>query len=292
MPETILVEAITWNLFHGRDHPPDPALLTWRSRLLGISEWGATHVQVNRALLDRFADRLASADWSVALLQEAPPRWLRSLCLRTQAHGASALTSRNLGAALRAWIADRNPDLLASNEGGSNQLLVRPPWRIVEVRRLTLTVRPERRRMVWASLTGPSGQAIAVANLHASAGNDRAAAAEVLHAADTAVRWSGEAPLLFGGDLNVRPQDVPGVFRALRERHALGPPTAPGAIDHLLARHMEVVEPPRALTAEWREVEWREDARRARVRLSDHGPVAASFAPATGARSGPGRSSR
>ena len=49
------LRAITWNLFHGRDFPPDPALLTWRSRLLRISERNATHLQVNRSLLPEFA---------------------------------------------------------------------------------------------------------------------------------------------------------------------------------------------------------------------------------------------
>ncbi len=47
--------AIGWNLFHGRDFPPDPALFTWRSRLLRVTERNATHAQVNRDLLDEFA---------------------------------------------------------------------------------------------------------------------------------------------------------------------------------------------------------------------------------------------
>ncbi len=47
--------AIAWNLFHGRDFPPDPGLFTWRSRLLGCSEANATHVQVNRDLRPEFA---------------------------------------------------------------------------------------------------------------------------------------------------------------------------------------------------------------------------------------------
>src|SRR5262249_148966 len=38
--------AITWNLFHGRDFPPDPELFTWRSRLLRLTERNETHVQV------------------------------------------------------------------------------------------------------------------------------------------------------------------------------------------------------------------------------------------------------
>src|SRR5665809_19696 len=149
------MRAISWNLFHGRDAPPDPQLRTCRSRLLGLTETSATHVQVNRPLLDEFATVLNRDPWDVLMTQEAPPRWLRPLCRRLRAHGASALTSRNLGAAARSCVAERNPDLIASNEGGSNQILVRPPWRIALVRRLTLTCRPERRRMLWVMLERP-----------------------------------------------------------------------------------------------------------------------------------------
>ena len=71
--------AITWNLFHGRDFPPDPALRTWRSRLLRIDERNETHVQVNRDLTAEFATLLAGASWDVALLQECPPRFAAPL---------------------------------------------------------------------------------------------------------------------------------------------------------------------------------------------------------------------
>ena len=39
--------------------------------------------------------------------------------------GRSVLTSRNLGLPLRRAIASRNPDLLKSNGGGANAILVR-----------------------------------------------------------------------------------------------------------------------------------------------------------------------
>src|SRR5918999_3045 len=97
----IVVGVLTWNLFHGRDFPPDPALLSWRSRLLRSTERGATHAQVNRPLLDEFSGWLADRPWELALLQEAPPRWLAELGRRCRADGAIALTSRNLGSALR-----------------------------------------------------------------------------------------------------------------------------------------------------------------------------------------------
>ena len=56
-----------------------------------------------------------------------------------------------------------------------------------------------------------------VANLHASAGLPERAAAEVVRAAEHAVAWSGEDPLVFGGDLNLRPGRDPEPFeRAAR----------------------------------------------------------------------------
>ena len=78
---------ITWNLFHGRDFPPDPALSRWRSRLLRTTERNATHVQVNRDLCDEFAAVLAAARWDVALLQECPPRWAAALAARLRRRG-------------------------------------------------------------------------------------------------------------------------------------------------------------------------------------------------------------
>ena len=119
------VRALTWNLFHGRDHPPDPALVTWRSGSCGRRERNRTHVQVNRDLLDEFAAVLAAADWDVALLQECPPRWAEPLAAATGSAAHRALTSRNSLAPLRALVARLNPDLIASNEGGSNLTLVR-----------------------------------------------------------------------------------------------------------------------------------------------------------------------
>ncbi|HZB06539.1 MAG TPA: hypothetical protein VE449_08110, partial [Thermoleophilaceae bacterium] len=73
------MRVLSWNLYHGRDHPPDPALFTLRSRLLRITERNETHVQANRPLFDEFAGWLAGHEWDVALLQEAPPLWFRKL---------------------------------------------------------------------------------------------------------------------------------------------------------------------------------------------------------------------
>jgi endonuclease/exonuclease/phosphatase family metal-dependent hydrolase len=230
-------------------------------------------VQVNRPLKDEFARALAMLEWDVALLQEAPPRWLERLCRTTGSAGASALTSRNAGAAARALLAWLNPDLTASAEGGSNQILVRQPWRIESIRRHTIASRPERRRMIHATLAAPGGERLAVANLHASTGGGPAARREVVSAASTAVGWAGPAPLVFGGDLNLTPAGAPETFERLAALGLTGA-TGPDAIDHLLARGARPVELPRPLPPERRELP--ADGGRA-IRLSDHDVVVATF---------------
>jgi endonuclease/exonuclease/phosphatase family metal-dependent hydrolase len=268
------MRVLSWNLYHGRDFPPDPALFTLRSRLLRTTERNTTHVQVNRSLRSEFARVLDALEWDLALLQEAPPRWFGELRRRTGSTGVRTLTSRNVCPPAQSAIAGWNPDLIGSWEGGSNQILVRPPARIVEHRELTLTRRPERRRMHWVRIEPGDGAALCAANLHASAGLPVEASAEVLAAAETATGWSGGAPLVFGGDLNLRPAAHPWPFALLAERFALRRPTAPDAIDHVLVRGLEIAQPPRRLAPERRELTGR-DGRR--LRLSDHRPIAASF---------------
>ena len=268
------LRAFTWNLFHGRDHPPDPALVTWRSRLLRISERDATHVQVNRDLFDEFAYVVDTAEWDVALLQECPPRWTAALAAYTATEAHAVMTSRNSLAPVRTLLARLNPDLIASNEGGSNLTLVR--GEVHERRELELTPgpRPERRAMAFTRTAPASfGAEVCVANLHASAGRRLRAAAEreVMSAAEQAVEWAGDAPLLLGGDFNIRPEDTD-VFEKLAERYGFSPPT-PGLLDHLLARGLETGEPGAAWPPERREVAEGALA----MRLSDHAPVAATF---------------
>jgi endonuclease/exonuclease/phosphatase family metal-dependent hydrolase len=265
--------AITWNLFHGRDFPPDPALRTWRSRLLRISERNATHVQVNRDLLAEFCRLLAEAEWDVALLQECPPRYWEPLARACGAEAHGVLTSRNSLAPLRRLAARLNPDLIASGEGGSNLTLVRSGG-IVERRELTIhTGRPERRAMALTR-TGPG---LCVANLHATNDRPELATEDALRAAEAADEWAGDSPLIFGGDLNLRPAEDPAVFEELHERFGLNAPTGPRAIDHLLARSLDPVEPPRPWAPERRELREEERA----LRLSDHAPVEARFATPT-----------
>jgi endonuclease/exonuclease/phosphatase family metal-dependent hydrolase len=257
------IRVLSWNIFHGRDNPPNPDLFTWRSRLLRVVERDATHKQVNRPLQADFAELLAALEWDVAFLQEAPPHWLSPLSRHVAASGAaSALTARNSLAPLRRWLAEGNPDLVGAHEDGSNQVLVRPPWSIAELRRLTIARSPERRRMLWLRLCGRERARLAVANVHLTSWNSPEAGREAIHAAERAVTWAGEDPLVFGGDLN-----APDTYRALRQRFGLIPEPPPMTIEHMLIRGLEVLDPPRSLPPESRELR-EEDGRL--LRLSDH----------------------
>jgi len=250
---------LSWNLFHGRDHP---------------LEGSSAHASVNRVLRDEFAAVLARERWDLALLQEAPPHWLRPLAETAGASGASVLTSRNAGAFVRRRLAEWNPDLIASGEGGSNQILARGGWRILETRRLTLTVLPERRRLIWVRLDHPQHGQLTAATLHATAHDPAAAARDVERAARAACAWSAELPLVFGGDLNLRMTELPDAFGRLHTELGLAGERPGRAIDHVLVRGLEVRSPAEPLPPERREVR---DPDGLLVRLSDHAPVVATY---------------
>ncbi len=267
------VHAITWNLFHGRDKPPEPELFTWRSRLLRIPERGETHIQVNRDLSAEFAARLAVAEWDVALLQEAPPRFAVPLSEACDAEYHRALTSRNSFAPIRRLAARLNPDLIASAEGGSNLTLVRRDGAlglIAERRELTIQPGPPERRAMAFTRTN-SG--VCIANLHTTNDRPDVSADELLLAASTAVEWAGKDPLIFGGDLNLRPRNNPEAFDTLRDRHGLERPTAPRSIDHILVRGLKIAKAPHSWPPEARDV----PGDGLHIRLSDHTPVEATF---------------
>jgi endonuclease/exonuclease/phosphatase family metal-dependent hydrolase len=275
------VRVLSWNIFHGRDHPPDPGLFTWRSRLLRVTEHNATHVQVNRPLEDEFAEELAHAQWSVCLLQEVPPTWAGPLAERCRAEAHTLKTSRNQLAPVRRRLANWNPDLIQSWEGGSNLTLARPPWRIAERRSALLNPFPrrglrERRRMALTALSA-GGAELCVANLHATAGSRAQAEADVRRGVERALSFARVMPLVLGGDLNLQPRSSH-LFEELERRFGLAAPTADDAIDHLLVRGLEVLEPPHRWPPEQRELLLR-DSRPGllRLRLSDHAPVEAAF---------------
>ncbi len=281
MAERQTLSVMCWNVFHGRDAPPDKALFTQRSRCFRRTERDGTHVQVNRDLFDEYSGLIASADWSVCLLQEFPPRWAAAIAKRCEAWGFRVLTSRNQLGWLTGRLARWNPDLLGANEGGSNMVLVRAPWTAAERRSLLLNPWParglgERRWMSFVRLRS-HGSEVCVTNLHATARRQYSAEGELMRAAEHAVQWAGEAPLLLAGDFNVRPRSSK-LYELLQDRFGFASPTGGEAIDHILARGLDSIESPSAWPETQRELTVDPGGAERRLRLSDHAPVEASFA--------------
>lgn len=168
---------LSWNLFHGRAVP------------------GAGH-----NLQDEFAEALARWDWDVALLQEVPPWWPPALAHACGADSRSVLTSRNSLLPVRRWIAERFPDLIKSNGGGCNAILVRGET-IEEHRQVELRRRPER-RVAHAVRLHDHGW---IANLHAQVHSEAHAQEDLRTAFDAVDRWAGPGlPAILGGDTNTR----------------------------------------------------------------------------------------
>jgi endonuclease/exonuclease/phosphatase (EEP) superfamily protein YafD len=264
---------MTWNLFHGRDWPPEPELQVgarkgnWRRG----PRLGKQYEQANWDLLDEFASLIGGTEWDVALFQEFPPSWRDSLARACRAQPHRALSGRNWLQPLTSLIARRRPDLLGSWEGGSNTTLVRAgAGSIADRRRVVLTRTPELRVMALTRLDA----GIWVANLHVST-KPASAEKELIAAAGIATDAAGEQPLIFGGDFNVRPRESE-VFDQLRQRFGLAPPTAPDRLSHLLVRGLEVIEPPAAWPPEARDLV--DSHTGLKIRLSDHNPVIGRFA--------------
>ena len=166
------MRVLTWNLLHGRAVPP-----------------------AGRELFGEFADALAGWKCDVALLQEVPPWWPALLADRLGADQRLVLTSRNALLPARRAIATRWPDVIKSNGGGANAILVRGDAAAEHrIRRLCLW--PERR---WVHAVRLHDSGVWVANVHGGG-----AFRDAQRAAETALRWAGDAPVVLGGDFNIR----------------------------------------------------------------------------------------
>jgi endonuclease/exonuclease/phosphatase family metal-dependent hydrolase len=129
-----------------------------------------------------------------------PPWWPETLARRARAQTRSVLTSRNSLLALRRAVAVRWPDLVKSNGGGANAILVRGE-QVVGHRIKRLAWWPERRWMHAVALS--SG--IWVGNLHT--GSDPR---QGLRAGEALESWADGKPMVLGGDFNVVDLELPG----------------------------------------------------------------------------------
>jgi endonuclease/exonuclease/phosphatase (EEP) superfamily protein YafD len=264
--------AMTWNVFHGRDWPPEPGLQVraHKGNFRRGPRLGERYEQTNWDLFELFADLVRGIDWDVALFQEFPPAWKRRMAEACGAEVHRAFSGRNWLQPLTSLIGRWRPELLGAWEGGSNTTLVRPgAGGIAGRRREVLTRRPETRVMALTRME--SG--LCVANLHVST-KPSSAERELLDGAERATAFAGSDPLIFGGDFNVRP-NASAVFDLLEERFGLAPRTAPDRLSHLLVRGMDLVEHPAALSPEARDVI--DPATGLQIRLSDHNPVIGKF---------------
>lgn len=208
------MRVVSWNLFHGRAVPP-----------------------AGRPLLHEFATTLAGWEWDVALLQEVPPWWppLLARACGDDAVLAHVRTSRNALLPLRRALSTRRPDLLKSNGGGANAILLRGGLGYDAHARRRLRLRPERRWVHAVRLVDPARgpfHGAWVGNVHGQKGawdggpglvhplTDLRASADALDRWTAAGRASGglagvdgapdpvgdgrpPAPVLLGGDLNL-----------------------------------------------------------------------------------------
>jgi endonuclease/exonuclease/phosphatase (EEP) superfamily protein YafD len=156
----------------------------------------------------------------------------------------------------------RWPDAIKSNGGGCNAVLVRGgSSAVLESRALRLALLPERRWVLGVRLAGWGG--VWAGNVHLTGSTDGAAARrEARSAADAILGWSEGAPIVLGGDFNLRRLSLPGFALV-----------ATSGIDHVFAHGLEafaatVLDP---------------------GALSDHVPVLAEVTPAARRGSGPAR---
>jgi endonuclease/exonuclease/phosphatase family metal-dependent hydrolase len=214
-------------------------------------------------MLGDFSRALGGWEWDVALLQEVPPWWPVPLARSLDCEQVSVRTSRNALLPLRRFVAVRWPDLIKSNGGGANAILVRAD-RIVEHRAVRLCRTPERR---WAHGV-QLAYGIWLVNLHATAHAPDRAQRDVSLAAREARTWAHDLPLVFGGDFNLGAprleelrSDGGGDLAGLRS-------VASSDVDHvLIGTRLRALEPAQTLD---------------RGTLSDHLPLAVTLDVAPG----------
>ena len=212
-------------------------------------------------------------------------RWARTLAARAaRAQVFRALTSRNQLAPLTRPSLARRPDLVGSWEGGSNMILVRPPWRLVPGSCRSLLLNPLRERGLRGApadglrraLRTRAMGSVCVANLHASAGGGCRPSASCEARPGRDRRGPVTPRSCSAATSTCGPRRPPSCSRSSSGSSA--------SLLHGAGRHRPpagarpgVVGPAAAWPAQRREIEvpWRGGTRL--IRLSDHAPVDATF---------------
>ncbi len=264
----------TWNVFHGRSHPPG-----------------------KRLFLQRMV-RLASEDRPAALLLQEVPAWalarLREWSGMTVVGEVTARPSigplpstAELG---RRITALHPPRLLGAFTGQANAILVDPALAVLDEHAIVLNARGFRRAQAgWLSLPLvdelywakerrvchavrvrlPCGRVAAIANFHATGSRDkRIPDAEVMRAATFADALAGPDEIcVLGGDFNITTERS--VSLAELRQPEWGFSAAGAGIDHVLVRGAEASKPVR-----WSIARRKVDG----VVVSDHAPVEVTIA--------------
>jgi endonuclease/exonuclease/phosphatase family metal-dependent hydrolase len=264
----------TWNVFHGRSHPP------------GKDQF-----------LERMV-RLASEDRPAALLlQEVPPWALERLAEWSGMTAVGEVAARpSLGplpstAELGRRITTLDPiRLRGAFTGQANAILLDPALRILDEHAIALNARGFRRtqadwlglplvdELYWAKerrvchavrVRLPDGRVATIANLHVTGSRDkRIPDAEVLRAATFADALAGADEIcVLGGDFNVTAERSVSLAELAKPEWGF---SAPGAgIDHVLVRGAAASDPVR-----WPIARRKVDG----VVVSDHAPVEVTIA--------------
>jgi endonuclease/exonuclease/phosphatase family metal-dependent hydrolase len=232
----------SWNLYHGRTHPP-----------------------TSKLYLEQMV-RLVTGDApDLVALQEVPLWAVRRLEHWSGMQASWAMTMPALLGPLARHVTDADPERFRSSlTGQANALLVNPHFETGRHRRIVLNPQLPRRNRVFGEHTRVchsleverGAERLLVANLHASNDPDPLlVGAEIDRAASF---LSGGDPCVLCGDFNVRRHTVPGFSEPIE------------GVDQVLVRGLELERGPEAWPAEKR-------GRNGLV-LSDHAPVEAVIA--------------
>ncbi len=261
MTEPLLVR--TWNIAHGRDVPPGP-------------DYG----HARRKLLAEMAALMTAGDPQIVMLQEVPV-WAAAFLREHTGMGVTLAHSYGahipfvhvpLPLAAGEWLGNALPDVVKTQfEGQAQAVLYGSELVLVSARRVPINtrrlLRGEPRIAQLVRLRHRRlGTEFVVGNLHVDAHDPDP---QIEAASWATEQFARGAPMVFGGDLNVRAGSL--ALRRLNARGWAEQPVAQG-VDHLYVRGLTLDGPVERWAPKRRDLQ-QEGGRP--LRLSDHSPVEA-----------------